>query len=232
MLKLQVTGLCKVILKNITGDCDFSPMGAQPQLKELELEKITFKPDGFPIEQMRSLELLSLSTMENQKLYEEISKLSSSLLELRINKVYQALTIFELIVKLRILFKIVNRQLVSTFLLSFDKLHSLTLENVGNHANELLITVKQMRSLQKLTMLNFGVIYNFDLHLSLCLNLRELTLKPSDIQTSRPNVVNFIVVLGLFKARNFLKKFEWLMISKEKNHSKVIALFQENFRKV
>ena len=87
LLKLQITGLQKLILKNVTGDCDLSLMTAQAQLKELELEKVTFKSDSFPLEQMRFLEQLSLSNMENLKLYEEISKLSSSLLELRINKV-------------------------------------------------------------------------------------------------------------------------------------------------
>lgn len=202
LLKQNLTDLMDLKLQNISGEIDFSQVGNLANLVTLELASpIEFASTTFPTEKFNTIRTLSISKITSHNVYEEMSKLSQNLNELILDTVH-------------------NRQLISTFLLSFVNLSSLQLKNIDSYANDLLQTVKTMRNLQKLSLINFQVKVNFDLYLSQCANLTDLEVQPdlNGIGTKHQNI-NFIIVSGMLKLK--LNSFKWIICSAQKSDYKI-----------
>jgi hypothetical protein len=198
MLRQNYPTLEKLTLKNVNGELDFSGVGDFGELRHLELSQVTLKPHSFPDQKFPNLTKLSLANLSDDSVYEEISKLSETLVDLTIGKIH-------------------SRQMVSTILLGFTNIESLTLENIENYANELLQIVKQMRNLKKLTLSNFNVNMNFDLFLSHCSNVDELIIE--NHVALKPQIANYLIVSGMLKLN--LKSFSWVVNANNQKNGKI-----------
>lgn len=87
MLHQQMTRLESLCLKNISGGCDISSISEFGSLKYLELSQIYLQPQKFTVEKFPCLEELLLSDLGNQSVFEEISKLSETLVDLTLVKI-------------------------------------------------------------------------------------------------------------------------------------------------